>query len=378
MMTVSGTFSGRRGSSARPIVGVCVMEETVRGLHRPAANMLQEKLVSGLVEANRKAGTTLYFFSGKEVSYAAKTIMGSFYNERKKRWEKRSFPFPDVLYDQGMDPKTKEKFDRLGIRKINARSSLNKWELHKILRENRRLAPHLPYTEHCRNITVRALRKAFKRARSVYVKACIGGSGTKVMRVRKGPDGYEYRYFVNRLFAGKAGTLEELLNVIRKVMQKRELIIQEEIPLLRMDGRLLDLRAEVHRNGKGELEILAVFVRVGRKNSPISTFGEHYMLDTFFAQHADSVPLKIHFASFKKELHSLIARIFETVEKAYGPFGEMGVDLALDNKGNLWFIECNAKTLKVAFHRLCDAGTKRRAFQNILEYARRISDGGRG
>ncbi|WP_374701241.1 YheC/YheD family protein [Thalassobacillus sp. C254] len=52
-------------------------------------------------------------------------------------------------------------------------------------------------------------------------------------------------------------------------------------------------------------------------------------------------------------MESLLLTIFKKIEESYGRFGEMGIDIGIDQGGNLWIIECNAKPGKKF-----DVGTK--------------------
>lgn len=38
--------------------------------------------------------------------------------------------------------------------------------------------------------------------------------------------------------------------------------------------------------------------------------------------------------------------MYYCTEEVYGAFGEIAIDLAIDTKGKIWFIECNAKSAK--------------------------------
>ena len=51
------------------------------------------------------------------------------------------------------------------------------------------------------------------------------------------------------------------------------------------------------------------------------------------------------------------------------PIGELGIDLAIDRDGRLWFLEANSRTGRSLFHHLDATGLGRLADRRPLEYA---------
>ena len=68
----------------------------------------------------------------------------------------------------------------------------------------------------------------------------------------------------------------------------------------------------------------------------------------------------------------MLMKIFLYTESAYDNFGELDIDFAIDKKGDIWFIKCNARPKKDAIYLSYDKDTIRRGFQNPLEYAKYI------
>lgn len=71
-----------------------------------------------------------------------------------------------------------------------------------------------------------------------------------------------------------------------------------------------------------------------------------------------------------RKTHSLLKNVYTELEKHYGPFGEMGIDIAIDPKGRLWLIEGNARTEKAAIRKAYPPRVLRTLFVNPLQYAR--------
>ena len=62
--------------------------------------------------------------------------------------------------------------------------------------------------------------------------------------------------------------------------------------------------------------------------------------------------------------------MYSALEKIYGTFGEIGLDFGIDKKGEIWFIEPNAKSAKVSFQKAFGRRTFHQAFRNPLEFAK--------
>ena len=138
-----------------------------------------------------------------------------------------------------------------------------------------------------------------------------------------------------------------------------------------MDNRIIDFRAEVQRNGKGELEIASLTLRIGQDKYPITNVQSRpivYLFDQFMAKNKNLFPLDK--TLLKSRIETFLKNIYRGMEKSYGRFGELGIDFGVDEDGNLWLIECNARSAKVAAYLTRNEQMIRRIFLNPLEYAK--------
>jgi hypothetical protein len=357
-------------------------------LHRPlVAVFLSQRAISNLktqhgffkatqlVKANRLADTTLYFFSVDSVNFKQSKVRGVYFDERNKIWVEKDFPLPDVFYDRVKAVKTyqltgdevRKRFDQLGIKKINSRGEFNKWELHQLFNSDDELSTHLPETKYFQNVN--DLSSMLKRFEKVYLKGCKGSRGKQVLSVAKLPKGgYEVRSYMNTIGIKHFHDLHPLHRYISSYLRGKRAIIQQAIDLITVDDCIVDFRGELQRNGTGELTITAIPARVGKQYSPISTRGSSYSFEFFFEDMMNKS--KEETALIKSNAEEFLVKIYTFVEQAYGPFGELGIDIGLDKTGKLWFIECNAKSAKVSLYNTTSGETLKRAFLNPLEYAK--------
>ena len=355
----------------RPLVAVFLSQRAIGNLKTQQVFFKANQLV----KANRLADTTLYFFSVDSVNFRQSKIRGVYFDERNKIWVEKDFPLPDVFYDRVKTVKTYQltgdevrgKFDLLGIKKINSHGEFNKWELHRLFQSDDKLSKHLPETKYFQNVN--DLISMLKRFDKVYLKGCKGSRGKQVLSIAKLPEGgYEVRSYVNTIVVRHIHGLHQLDRYISSYLSGKNVIIQQAIDLITVDDCIVDFRGELQRNGRGELTITAIPVRIGKQCSPISTRGSSYSFESFFENIMGYS--KEETALIKSSAEDFLVNIYTFVEQAYGPFGELGIDIGLDKTGKLWFIECNAKSAKVSLYNTTSGETLQRAFLNPLEYAK--------
>jgi hypothetical protein len=360
----------------KPIVGVFLSKKQIRNLR---ARQPLFKLLA-LAEANLEADNVLFFFSIGDVDFNNDSIKGTYYHPARGDWETAAFPFPDVLYNRrsaGLQNQKVQEFKArlrsLGGKTLNAQEDFDKWHVYEQLIDYRAVRPHLPPT-----LLYQAesdLEKALAAYGQVYVKACVGRKGQKVMKVAKQTGGgFTYSYYGDRLYHKNAAGLAELVRGINEFIGEDRAILQKALNLISFEGRPVDMLAEMQRGAKGKLGITAIITRVGARASPITNIRsstEAYRFEDFFQKMAGYSGYR--YRKLKKRVDSFLFTIYRRIEDIYGPFGELGLDFGLDTDGKLWFIECNSKSAKVALCQACSTDVIRRAFLNPLLYARYIA-----
>jgi len=364
-------YRTKESSSAKhPIVGVYLGGGSI-----PLREIGKFYRLNKLVQANKQAGTTLAFFTAKDLNFSKEKFNGAYFDERRKRWDKKSFPLPDVVYIRGGGGETEEileKFDALGIKRINPIHAFNKGELYQHLKQDRSVRPHLPTTVNVEKWI--EIKRSIRRFGKAYVKARRGRKGLQVMRVEELPKktGYLYSYsIIGKLVRRKASNMDSLLKNINTFFGDKKVIVQRAIDLVKVSGnRLVDFRAEVQRNKNSEIDIVGICVRVGSPNSPITTHSSAYRYDVYlpklFPHYSDK-----QLYDLKNNIKEFLHLVYLGVEEKYGKFGEIGIDFAIDKRGKIWLIECNAQSAKVSIVKAYGSRAER-IFLNPLEYAKTI------
>ncbi|SCY57788.1 YheC/YheD family endospore coat-associated protein [Alkaliphilus peptidifermentans] len=355
--------------SKGPIIGLLVKEahkERIIDHQNPLPKHLK------LIQANQQFNHTMYFFSVKDLKLSLPYIIGIFYNSKTTKWEKKSFPLPDLIYkcygsnNDNLLRSFEKKLKTLNIKNINYLYCFSKWEIYLHLSSNINLTSYLPFTTLYKDPD--SLKDMLNRFNKVYLKSCFSGGGRGVICVEKMLDaGFRISHFKNQLYINKANDFDSLIDILLTFYKGKKFIIQEAIDLLSLNQKVIDIRSELQRNGDGTIIIAGMAVRVSNNNTPITTHASSYGFESFFRNKMDySEELVIE---LKDKINKLLIAIYESVEKAYGQSGELSIDIALDTNGDLWFIECNAYSSKVSFFNVHDKKTIDESYISLLKYS---------
>ncbi|MCM3584655.1 YheC/YheD family protein [Mesobacillus maritimus] len=359
----------------RPIVGVFIDHSVILRLNKQKTNFRSYQRILEMAKASVEAEVTLYYFSIKNFDFKQNLILGTSFDVETNQWKQEYFPLPDILYNRragGGASKfivehIEDILDQHKVIKINTHSYFNKWEVYQELSQMAEVSQYLPYSVMYQDES--DLKDFLKLRNEAYLKGVRGGRGRWIYRVRKKPEGkFEYSYFVNKMVREQVDSWEELINKIRKFYKSRNFIIQKTINLIQFNGSKVDFRAELQRNGEGELTIVGVCARIGKSNSPITIHSSAYPIEEFFKEFlyfSDEDVTKL-----MERVHQFLYSIYESLEKVYGKFGEIGIDFGIDEEGEIWFIEPNSKSAKVSLMKAYDQETFHQAFLNPLLYSK--------
>ncbi len=333
----------------------------------------------GLQEANREAKTTLFFFSIADVDLENQLVSGTYYNETSNKWETGNFPFPEVIYNRRSEGSTlkirefRKMVDGMGIQSINPINDFDKWELYRYLSLVPEMQGHLPHTVLFKE--EKDIKDMLERYKTIYLKPAVGRYSRKVVRVKPLEEGsYEYSYVDDQLRVKVAESWGQLVGFYETFFRRRKFIVQEAIHVFNLTNQNVDMRAELQRNYRGNLEIVAISARLAALHSPVTTTRAKTTVikfEDFFRENLLYTEPQLRI--LVNRVNVFLKKTFLSVEKIYGFFGDMGIDFAVDRDLNLWLIECNAKSAKGALFKSHEQPVIYRSFLNPLEYARLLT-----
>lgn len=229
----------------------------------------------------------------------------------------------NIWGDWGM---RKEFFD-------SKRRFINKWDMYRLLSGRAVKSCRIPETRCC---TPKVLHNFLNRFGSVYVKPIAGWGGERISRLEK--EGSLWRW-------SRQGESQQMLKDWKSIEEfflplhpSDKYIVQQTAPLLTFEERPFNIRVHMQRTMDDSWIYAGELVRIGGPGSIVSN-----------TQISDGtvVPLSrivSHFetdaSSFFKTLQEVGEQICRLLDTIY-PFNEVGIDLGLGQKKELWLIEVN-------------------------------------
>jgi glutathione synthase/RimK-type ligase-like ATP-grasp enzyme len=129
-------------------------------------------------------------------------------------------------------------------------------------------------------------------------------------------------------------------------------LVQPEINLIRLNGRICDVRVLVQRDADGEWHITGIGVRAGQAGSVVSNLhggGKALRLEGVLQKTLGADSAKIE--RIKTEVEEIALRVGRVLAHATKCLGELGVDIGIDTQGRVWIIEANSRTGRATFRR---------------------------
>ncbi len=369
---MTGIGKIRIENNRKPVIGVFVNDVFFQNQ--------DGKIFAGkLMQANEKVRCRIYFFAPDEIDWPNRKINGYYFDEQKKRWLAGLMPFPDIIYDRAV-PLNRNQDELLeDIRKrfrsqpeiqfINS-CKLEKWKVYLKLSKHAAVKKYLPHTVLCRNLA--DIKRMLIRYGFIFLKTSGGSGGKGVYAIKKKNTGFQLRFYRHgihqKLFVPGFGSLSAALRGIISGIQDK-IAVQQGIHLAKYRGRRLDLRVLMVKDKGGKWNAVYNQARVAQKGTVITNLslgGEVMDYSAIYPALKTTYP---HIPD-DKAIRKLGITFARYIEKEFGPFGEIGLDIAVDENGRVWLLEANSKPSKLPEQEIEDTVGISPQFLMTLEYAR--------
>jgi len=338
-----------------------------------------------LINCANSINAVCFAFSPGNIDWQNEIIHGSIPEDSTKgmqQWKQVIFPFPDVIYDRGLFPKGEKRSKAAEVRRFFRRhprtklfnpAFFGKWKTHNFLSGHKEIYRHLPET--MLYTTAADIAKLTARHDTVYLKPSGGSSGKGIIVLKKRDSGYmaAYREFRHLKTVGILD-FPQLNTFLDNLIKGRRYIVQQGIRLAKIHENPFDVRVLMQKNRHGEWLRTGIAARVAAPGNLISNIhaGGHAEKITEVLQTVFPNPrLAQKVLHDIRKLSSLIAGF---ISKEGNPlFGEIAVDLGVDEAGKVWVIECNAIPGRSVFRRIGAAGIVAQAISRPMEYAYYLS-----
>ena len=359
-----------------PVIGVFVNSNYLSSIKKGKIPESCERLF----QANEKGRCLIYYFSLDKINWIDKKIKGIVFSPKQNDFRYYWLPIPNVIYDRGVSFKKHEKKLVKHIRKqfdyskdihfINNKDYLSKWHLYKKLFKHQEMRKYLPET--IRYSSFNDLIDMLNKYDFVFLKSYYGSRGREVMSLCKIAKGYKIVFYDNELQSEEIYDLDSLKSQIEKFIGDNKYIIQQGINLSEYKGRKYDLRILIEKDINGKWIAIYNQGRIAKDNLTItnsSTGGDilNYF-DIYSLKTIENIPTD-------GEIREQTIKIATYIEREYGSFGELGMDMAIDKEGRVWFLEANTKPDKNPEEGLEDMEGISPQFLSILEYSKFLAKG---
>lgn len=288
----------------------------------------------------------IYVCSLNEINIANKTVQGYYYNpvranRGKDPWEKGNFPYPGALYRKIRlvnDIRYNDLSGRVGNKIFNS-VNFNKLQLKEILTSDPQMRKHLPDTAPLKN--VKALNKMLNLHGSVYLKPVKGAFGAGIQKVDRVKSRKDY-IFIHRdgtkTVVNKIRTVEKLF---RRLTNSEHYLIQQSVAFI-SKNKHVDFRVIMQKDESENWKCSGIIARFGKErriytNDISSIQLGRAALRTTFQLDDDQASNK------EQEIISICKQACVILEKFYGNYGDLGIDVVVDKALKVWLLEVNCQ-----------------------------------
>lgn len=306
-----------------------------------------------LVNACRKQGAYVYFFTPNHITESASSIQGWIYDGG---WRQTTMPIADVINNRlttrKMENKPsvqhfmKEVKSRYGSHIFNEKF-LDKNEVFDTLKQDSSLSRLMPESHLLTGYSI--LKKMCSQYPVVFLKPVRGSLGKGIIRISRQSDG-TYQTLATSVGGPKKQSypnLNKLFTNVSGKMKSTRYQIQQGLTLIDHSKRPIDFRALVQKNGLGKWSVTSVVARIAGGNHFVSNLARGGTLSTVTeAVNRCALP-----SAVKSTAHAKLQRASLDIAKGLDAllpahFGELGIDLAMDTSGKIWLLEVNSKPSK--------------------------------
>jgi hypothetical protein len=324
----------------------------------------------------KKYGITMFLFYPNDVSWEYKTINGYVFisNAGKKGyWIRRTFAFPDIIYNRihnrtiERQSKVKQLLKRFGdnpnIKLLNRRF-FDKWEVYEALLSDPTTADIVPPT---RLLSSANLRHYLGNRSVAFLKPRRNNAARGIFKVIR--TSHIYRYSQAQGAPPRWEKHIGFSNLWRQlrifIKNPHDYMVQRGINLCKVDGRVLDFRAQVQKDGNGDWVFTGMEARLAARGRFVTT-GIIYGTRVSIKKALNKISKGSE--DFKCSINSQLAHIYHHVpmvlERKLGlSLAVLSIDIGIDAHGKVWIIEVSSKPEAFLKRHIRD-----RHFKFLMEY----------
>lgn len=330
-------ISGREGIRFGPVIGLLLARARTQLIGRKPDGLLDYTLIYPQIRG------LLYVFSIDGIDCKKKMVNGFYYagglNGKNRMWEERMLPLPDSIFQRIVMPDQV----RLSLKEITSNRLFNsryfdKWEFWKIVSRVESISRNIPHTALLSGID--DLDGMLSNYGEVYLKPLNGTLSRGLYKVSKIKAGYlfDVEHGGERVPIGSRDKAEAFL---KKLIGNRRYVVQQSIEPLMIDGRHMDFRVIMQKDHTKRWNCTGIIACIGVRGSICSNWGYELTFETVLTKHFGLSQQEL----FKKrqQIVEICSGVSEALEGGGENYGDLGIDVVLDRKFNVWVLEANKR-----------------------------------
>lgn len=336
----------------------------------PMNKFLEECMIAGKIK-----GINVIVFSPEQINPDQKRIQGWFHDQGK--WITGIYPIPDCIYNRLTSRRVeKQDFVQKTLEHLKQKHRilffneqfLDKHQVYQILSKHPSMKSLMPETQ---MFHIHDFRSFLKKHNMIFLKPTNGSLGNGIIRLCK-LENNKNEWLMEAITAnGITASVHKTPELIRKCVKRigrQPYIMQQGLNLLTYDQRPIDFRVLVQKNGKGQWSVTSTVCRVANDQHFVSNLARGGTIRKAYdvLQEMDT-PTKPSVQQLK-QIAIQIAQHFEQL--AEGHYAELGIDLAIDEKGKIWMIEINSKPSKTDDTIMNTNNTIRPSVLKLMEFVK--------
>lgn len=216
------------------------------------------------------------------------------------------------------------------------RSIASKMKKGLPLIKDRFLSKHIPLTQWYHDVT---LTRMINKFRVLYIKPDTGSAGTGVIRIKKLN---RFEFLISFKGSSRRCPIKKIVSEVRKRMHRgKKYIIQQGIPLATYKNKPFDLRI-VLQKPSSRWVLTWMSAKIAPRASSIVTNVAKGARDAKMKETLQGADQSLNVPKVLKNLTDVSYKIAKKLGARF-PFRIVGLDMGIDKKGKVWFIEANTK-----------------------------------
>lgn len=287
-------------------------------------------------------------FTPLDIDPLTELVNGLSYNHSERKWEGKSFPLPDYIYDRCFynDPFLSKKAEPI-VNWLKQRPGTtflgyglpNKLEVYESLKTEEAIAPYLPNTSIMS--TYPKLIRLLKKEKSIILKPIKGSGGNGIVHIQLLKNGVTiHSQHKGEKIYKTFTTQSDFRTYIEQLLSETDFVSQTYLHLQK-SNRPFDVRILLQKNKDGKWKEQGRGVRVGTEYGLVSNLQNGGNVISFEKLQNDWSSIEKQL--ILEEIDTIITHVPRLLEEKFGRLFELGVDIGISNIGAVWLLDLNSK-----------------------------------